>query len=108
MYNVRAHSLVGFYKAEMETMISGKRAKNDVLVDSSGYSMDNFGEKAAYRGTLPPNVDHGLNFLESADPSDTSNPQNWSSTKKALLFGALMSSSILADGQVLPLCKTLF
>jgi MFS family permease len=32
------------------------------------------------------------------DPSDTSNPQNWSPWRKRLVFVALMSSSILCDG----------
>lgn len=29
---------------------------------------------------------------------DPRNPQNWSSTRKTLLFVSLMSSSLLADG----------
>jgi hypothetical protein len=36
--------------------------------------------------------------LKNADPSDMKNPQNWSRTRKTLLFVSLMSSSLLADG----------
>lgn len=37
--------------------------------------------------------------LDSKDGvMDPRNPQNWSSTRKTLLFVALMSSSLLADG----------
>lgn len=32
--------------------------------------------------------------------SDMANPRNWSTTKKRLLFAALISSSLLADGYV--------
>lgn len=39
-------------------------------------------------------------ILESVDPSDTLNPQNWSPWKKRMVFLALMSSSILADGYI--------
>lgn len=43
--------------------------------------------------------DHGEpSVLEGPDPSDPLNPQNWSPWRKRLLFLALMSSSILADG----------
>ncbi|RMZ83598.1 hypothetical protein DV738_g962, partial [Chaetothyriales sp. CBS 135597] len=37
-------------------------------------------------------------FLQAADQDDTRNPQNWSPWKKRLVFLALMSSSLLADG----------
>jgi hypothetical protein len=37
-------------------------------------------------------------ILEGPDANDPHNPQNWSPWKKRLLFLALMSSSILADG----------
>ncbi len=40
---------------------------------------------------------------EVPDPNDHRNPQNWSPWKKRLLFLALMSSSILADGYVQPI-----
>ncbi|KAJ5160675.1 uncharacterized protein N7482_007679 [Penicillium canariense] len=36
--------------------------------------------------------------LKNADPTDMNNPQNWSRTRKNLLFLALMGSSLLADG----------
>lgn len=36
--------------------------------------------------------------LEGPDRNDPRNPQNWSPWKKRLIFLALMSSSILADG----------
>lgn len=36
--------------------------------------------------------------LKNADPSDMKNPQNWSRTRKSLLFVSLMGSSLLADG----------
>jgi hypothetical protein len=36
--------------------------------------------------------------LKNADPSDMKNPQNWSRTRKTLLFVSLMGSSLLADG----------
>jgi hypothetical protein len=36
--------------------------------------------------------------LKNADPSDMKNPQNWSRTRKTLLFASLMGSSLLADG----------
>lgn len=37
--------------------------------------------------------------VDVLDPSsDPRNPQNWSRLKKGLLFTALMSSSLLADG----------
>lgn len=32
------------------------------------------------------------------DVMDLGNPQNWSTTRKSLLFVSLMSSSLLADG----------
>lgn len=35
---------------------------------------------------------------EEPDCRDQTDPRNWSSRKKALVFIALMSSSILADG----------
>ncbi len=38
--------------------------------------------------------------LEGPDENDDRNPQNWSPWKKRLVFLALMSSSILADGYV--------
>lgn len=37
---------------------------------------------------------------KEADAMDVQNPQNWSSRRKSLLFIALMSSSLLADGSV--------
>ncbi len=40
-------------------------------------------------------------ILEGPDRNDERNPQNWSPWKKRLVFLALMSSSILADGYVL-------
>lgn len=36
--------------------------------------------------------------LKNADRSDMKNPQNWSRTRKTLLFVSLMGSSLLADG----------
>jgi hypothetical protein len=36
--------------------------------------------------------------LKNVDPSDMKNPQNWSRTRKTLLFASLMGSSLLADG----------
>ncbi|KAJ5569333.1 Major facilitator superfamily domain general substrate transporter [Penicillium hetheringtonii] len=36
--------------------------------------------------------------FESKGEMDEQNPQNWSNTRKTLLFIALMSSSLLADG----------
>jgi hypothetical protein len=44
------------------------------------------------------NDDDQPSVLEGPDPNDSLNPQNWSPWKKRLLFLALMSSSILADG----------
>ena len=38
--------------------------------------------------------------LKNADTSDRKNPQNWSRTRKTLLFVSLMGSSLLADGYV--------
>lgn len=35
---------------------------------------------------------------KEVDALDSQNPQNWSSTRKTLLFVSLMSSSLLADG----------
>lgn len=37
-------------------------------------------------------------ILEGPDQSDSRNPQNWSPWTKRMVFLALMSSSILADG----------
>jgi len=34
------------------------------------------------------------------DPNDARSPKNWSTTKKHLIFVALMSSSLLCDGYV--------
>lgn len=39
---------------------------------------------------------------KEADTIDAQNPRNWSSMRKTLLFIALMSSSLLADGSVYP------
>lgn len=36
--------------------------------------------------------------LKNVGLSDMKNPQNWSSTRKTLLFVSLMGSSLLADG----------
>lgn len=38
------------------------------------------------------------NEKDNDNEMDVRNPQNWSSTRKTLLFVALMSSSLLADG----------
>lgn len=45
--------------------------------------------------------DQGFKDSEAGDGHDQ-DPRNWSSTRKTLLFIALMSSSLLADGYVLP------
>lgn len=37
-------------------------------------------------------------LLQGPDPNDLLNPQNWSPWRKRLIFTALMSSSLLADG----------
>jgi hypothetical protein len=37
-------------------------------------------------------------FSEDYDVNDAKDPKNWSNTKKHLVFLALMSSSVLADG----------
>lgn len=39
---------------------------------------------------------------KEAGAMDAQNPRNWSSMRKTLLFIALMSSSLLADGSVYP------
>lgn len=41
---------------------------------------------------------HEVHEKEEVDTLDSKNPQNWSSTRKTLLFASLMSSSLLADG----------
>ncbi|KAL3704586.1 hypothetical protein TMatcc_008257 [Talaromyces marneffei ATCC 18224] len=38
--------------------------------------------------------------VHNSSSSDMANPRNWSTTKKRLLFAALISSSLLADGYV--------
>jgi hypothetical protein len=44
------------------------------------------------------NDSNELNLLGGPDPHGTLNPQNWNLMRKNLVFVALMSSSILADG----------
>lgn len=43
--------------------------------------------------------EHGPpHLLKERDLNDTQDPQNWSPVKKGLVFTALISSSLLADG----------
>jgi hypothetical protein len=46
---------------------------------------------------------HEVQSGEMKGDTDERNPQNWSQRRKTLLFLALMSSSLLADGYV---CST--
>lgn len=50
------------------------------------------------RASLSRSDTHETKMAEDMDPR---NPQNWSRSRKTLLFIALMSSSLLADGYVL-------
>jgi hypothetical protein len=53
-------------------------------------------------GTVPEENEHNhyhdSHSLKDRDPTDKRNPRNWSLAKKRLLFTALISSSLLADG----------
>lgn len=44
------------------------------------------------------NAPYKFHGIECRDAVDMENPRNWTSTKKRLLFAALISSSLLADG----------
>lgn len=59
-------------------------------------------EKSAATGTIVAlsNDSNEPTVLEGPDAADTNNPQNWNPWTKRLVFLALMSSSILADGYV--------
>lgn len=61
-------------------------------VEQPAFSMDELGR------TVPEKVESHVTTFE--DDEDR-NPRNWSPTKRRLMFIALMSSSILADGYVL-------
>jgi len=59
-------------------------SEKNTTVDNTVTAVNNDGEQSSVH--------------EDTDPNDQRSPQNWSPWKKRLLFLALMSSSILADG----------
>lgn len=52
--------------------------------------------------SLPRSQDSETRETKEVDALDSQNPQNWSSSRKTLLFVSLMSSSLLADGYASP------
>ncbi len=81
----------------MSSTLESKEPHGNVTSDG-GYEAEKQPEVETKTTSLSDSNASDLVVFETPDPTDTRNPQNWSRTKKNLVFVALMSSSILADG----------
>jgi hypothetical protein len=67
---------------------------------ATGFKTDHPGHRDIFLASINHPPRYKFHGIEGPNAVDKENPRNWSPAKKRLLFAALISSSLLADGYV--------